>query len=192
MFLHLHKLTTELFNSIKTQQINVFNASVDSNANCLCHIHGAIKSAALQTAALLSGGSCVAGQWFLWLRRPMKSLRRRRHRTCPPAVLGVRADECLIVRWFEKGTWKLMRGDVTYWLLWRLLWCCATCPSRGPAAWPAWSSHRPRWCWTASPCLCADRWNTCKDNQSSEIRAKTLCSPLGVVANRAVSIKRNL
>lgn len=47
MFLHFHKLTTELFNSIKTQQINVFNASVDTNANCLCHIVGAIKSGGL-------------------------------------------------------------------------------------------------------------------------------------------------
>lgn len=48
MFLLFHKLTTELFNSIKTQQINVFNASVDSNANCLCHTLGVIKSTGLQ------------------------------------------------------------------------------------------------------------------------------------------------
>lgn len=34
---HFHKLTTELFNSIKTQQMNVDNASVDFRANCLCH-----------------------------------------------------------------------------------------------------------------------------------------------------------
>lgn len=57
MFLHFHKLTTELFNSIKTQQINVFNASVDSNANCLCHIPGAIKSDGLQRAVLFYSGS---------------------------------------------------------------------------------------------------------------------------------------
>lgn len=63
MFLHFHKLTTELFNSIKTQQINVFNASVDSNANCLCHTLGAIKSAGLESSSiLLNGELCEAGQ----------------------------------------------------------------------------------------------------------------------------------
>lgn len=38
MFLHFHKLTTELFHSIKSQQISLYNASVGSNANCLCHV----------------------------------------------------------------------------------------------------------------------------------------------------------
>jgi len=69
MFSHFHKLTTELFNSIKTQQINVFNASADSNANCLCRTLGAIKSAGLWSAILLNSGLFVAGQWLLWLRQ---------------------------------------------------------------------------------------------------------------------------
>lgn len=60
--LHFHKLTTELFNSIKTQQINVFNASVDTNAYSLCHILEAIKSAGLQSAVMLNRGLGVAGQ----------------------------------------------------------------------------------------------------------------------------------
>lgn len=88
MFLHFHKLTTELFNSIKTQQINVFNASVDSNANCLCHTLRAIKSAGLQSTILLHRGLCVAGQWFLWLRQPLKLLRKRRYCTCLHAVFS--------------------------------------------------------------------------------------------------------
>lgn len=167
MFLHFHKLTTELFHSIKTQQISLFNASVGSNANCLCHVLGAIKSAGLQSATLSNRGLCVAGQWFLWLKQLTKSLGRRRYCTCLPAVRSL--SSCLCTE----------SGEVTYWLLLRLLWCCATCPSPGPVLWPVWSSRHPRWCWTASPGLCADRWSTCKGNRSLEIWAKTLLQSSG-------------
>lgn len=98
MFLHFHKLTTELFHSIKTQQISLFNASVGSNANCLCHVLGAIKSAGLQSATLSNRGLCVAGQWFLWLRQLTKSLGRRRYCTCLPAVRSLSSCLCTGVR----------------------------------------------------------------------------------------------
>lgn len=78
MFLHFHKLTTELFHSIKTQQISLFNASVGSNANCLCHVLGAIKSAGLQSATLSNRGSCVAGQWFLLTEATHKVARKKK------------------------------------------------------------------------------------------------------------------
>lgn len=102
-----------------------------------------------------------------WLRQLTKSLGRRRYCTCLPAVRSL--SSCLCTE----------SGEVTYWLLLRLLWCCATCPSPGPMLWPVWSSRHPRWCWTASPGLCADRWSTCKGNRSLEIWAKTLLQSSG-------------
>lgn len=107
MFLHFHKLTTELFNLIKTQQINVFNASVDSNANCLCHTLWAIKSAGLQSAILLSRGLCVAGQWFLWLRQLMKLFRGTRHCTCLPVLPGFLKLAC---QWMSMLILKMGQG----------------------------------------------------------------------------------
>lgn len=110
MFLHFHKLTTELFNSIKTQQINVFNASVDSNANCLCHTLRAIKSCGLQSTILLNRGLCVPGQRFLWHRQPLKLLGRRTKKKKRKDTVRVslqlsvwRANKCLIVCWIWTG-----------------------------------------------------------------------------------------
>lgn len=97
-------------------------------------------------------GLCEAGQLFLWRRLSAKSLGKRRRRVCLAAARRLWSHLC-------------ESGEVTYWLLWRLLWCCATCPSPGPVVWPVWSSHPPHWCWTASPGLCVDRWSTCKGEQ---------------------------
>lgn len=109
MFLHFHKLTTELFNSIKTQQINVFNASVDSNANCLCRALGAIKSARVQRPVLFNRGLCAAGQWFLWLRQPLKALGRRRYCACLPAQL------CSACQWMSNSMLILKLGHYNSW-----------------------------------------------------------------------------
>lgn len=58
MFLHFHKLTTELFHSIKTQQISLFNASVGPSANCLCHLLRAIAMVC-KVPVLSSRGLCL-------------------------------------------------------------------------------------------------------------------------------------
>lgn len=147
MFLHFHKLTTELFHSIKTQQISLFNASVGLLL-IVCATFSEQLKALVCKVQHCQTEDCVlqVSGSFDW-----NTLRKQKR------ILYLL---CCSLKFVKLFAYK----EVTYWLLWQLLWCCATCLSLGPVVWPVWSSHRPRWCWTASPGLCDDQWSTCKCN----------------------------
>lgn len=207
MFLHFHKLTTELFNSIKTQQINVFNASVDSNANCLCHTLGAIKSAGLQSTILLSRGLCVAGQWFLWLRQPIKSLRGRRYCTCLPACQWM-SNNMEILKIGHYNSWGMMfmerenrvrRGYLLTSVAVTVMLChMSVSRSSGLASVIFPSSTLMLNCLSRSVCRSMKYLQrqliirNLSHNSVVTHHCSIFCNPLGVVANRALSIKRNL